>query len=60
MVMPISPAIISMEPESKLASMAAVFSITRTIMRLNRGFLPHQVGLGSNTTWEPELTSDIR
>jgi len=50
----------SMAPDSRFASRAAVFSITRTTMRRNAGFLPHHFGFGSNTTWEPGSTAAMR
>ena len=60
MVRPSSPAIMSMLPDSRLASSAAVFSITLTTMRRNCGGSPHQVGFGSSTMKAPLDTSVIR
>ena len=60
MVRPSSPATMSIAPDSRLASRAAVFSITRTTMRSKAGLAPYQVSFGSSTTWEPLTTSVTR
>ena len=60
MVMPNSPAIMSMAPDSRLASMAAVFSMTRMTMRSKCGGSPYQVGLGVSTTKAPLSTCSTR
>jgi hypothetical protein len=43
----------SIAPDSRLASSAAVFSITRTVILSKSGLAPYQVGLGSTVMWEP-------
>ena len=57
MVTPSSPAIMSMAPDSRFASKAAVFSITRTVILSKAGLAPHQVSLRASTMWEPETSS---
>jgi hypothetical protein len=49
-----------MAPDSRLASIAAVFSIARTTMRRRCGFSPYQFGLGSSTMCEPADTCVMR
>jgi hypothetical protein len=50
----------SIDPDSRLASSAAVFSITLTTIFLKCGGVPHQVGFGSSAMCEPLATSVMR
>ena len=59
MVTPSSPAIMSIAPDSRLASKAAVFSMIRTVIRSKAGAAPHQVSFGASTMCAPETTSTI-
>ena len=47
----------SIVPDSRLASIAAVFSIARTVICRNRGAGPGQCGFGSSRICEPETNS---